>query len=72
MTFTVQKTTTRHYTENYTEQFLSVAEAWGVKQKVTTTESVQTMIAAARQLPFVHMPSVLLTFRKEPLLFLPC
>lgn len=33
---TVQKMTTRHYAENCAEQFLSVAEAWRVQQKVTT------------------------------------
>uniref|UniRef100_A0A3Q3X9E4 HAT C-terminal dimerisation domain-containing protein n=1 Tax=Mola mola TaxID=94237 RepID=A0A3Q3X9E4_MOLML len=41
-------------------QFLSVAEAWGDQQKVPTigTDSAQTMITAATQLPFVHMPCV--------------
>uniref|UniRef100_A0A3Q3X9E9 HAT C-terminal dimerisation domain-containing protein n=1 Tax=Mola mola TaxID=94237 RepID=A0A3Q3X9E9_MOLML len=40
--------------------FLSVAEAWGDQQKVPTigTDSAQTMITAATQLPFVHMPCV--------------
>ncbi|XP_070761682.1 E3 SUMO-protein ligase ZBED1-like [Enoplosus armatus] len=57
---TVQKTNTRHYAENCAEQFLSVAEEWGIQQKVTTigTDSARTMMATARRLPFQHMPCV--------------
>ena len=57
---TVQKTNTRHYAENCAEQFVSVAEAWEIQQKVTTigTDSSRTMMAAARHLPFQHMPCV--------------
>lgn len=57
---TVQKTNTRHYAENCAEQFLSVAEEWGIQQKVTTigTDSARTMMATARCLPFQHMPCV--------------
>lgn len=37
-----------------------MAEAWAVKQNVTTigTDSARTMVAAARHLPFVHMPCI--------------
>lgn len=37
-----------------------MAEAWEIQHKVTTTgtDSVQSMMAAARHLPFLHIPCV--------------
>lgn len=57
LVLTVQKTNTRHYAVNCPEQFISMAEAWGIEQKVTTsgTDCARTMMAAARQLPFQHV-----------------
>ena len=57
---TVQKTNTRHYAETCAEQFVSVAEAWEIQQKVTTiaTDGVRNMMAAAIHIPFQHMPCV--------------
>lgn len=53
---TVQKTNARHYAENCAEQFLSVAEEWGIRERkrITTigTDSARTMIAAARHLQY--------------------
>lgn len=49
---TVQETNTRHYAVNCTELFLSVVEAWGIEQKVTTIRTDCDMMAAARQLLF--------------------
>ncbi|CAG6022948.1 unnamed protein product [Menidia menidia] len=52
------KTESRHYADACAQQFLSVAEAWGVQSKITTvgTDSARNMIAAARKLPYEHMP----------------
>ncbi|XP_038129201.1 E3 SUMO-protein ligase ZBED1-like [Cyprinodon tularosa] len=54
------KTEARHHADNCTQQFLTVAEAWGVQPRITTvgTDSARNMIAAARKLPYQHMPCV--------------
>ncbi|KAL1262297.1 hypothetical protein QQF64_007562 [Cirrhinus molitorella] len=55
---TVLKSVTRHYSDACAEQFLTVADEWGIREKVTTvgTDSARNMVAAARKLPFHHMP----------------
>nr|XP_055048150.1 E3 SUMO-protein ligase ZBED1-like [Misgurnus anguillicaudatus] len=55
---TVLKTETRHYSDACAEQFLTVADKWNITEKVTTigTDSARNMIAAARKLPFDHIP----------------
>uniref|UniRef100_A0A3B3Q6P6 HAT C-terminal dimerisation domain-containing protein n=1 Tax=Paramormyrops kingsleyae TaxID=1676925 RepID=A0A3B3Q6P6_9TELE len=55
---TVLKSVTRHYSDACAEQFLTVADDWGIQEKVTTvrTDSARNMVAVARKLPFHHMP----------------
>ena len=55
---TVMKTDERHYAESYAGLFTEVAQQWNLSDKVTTvsTHSARNMIAAARQLPFDHLP----------------
>uniref|UniRef100_A0AAZ1XRF2 BED-type domain-containing protein n=1 Tax=Oreochromis aureus TaxID=47969 RepID=A0AAZ1XRF2_OREAU len=55
---TVSKTEERHYAEACADHILSVANEWEIKDKVTTlgTDSARNMVAAARLLPFEHMP----------------
>ncbi|KAL4009365.1 hypothetical protein ACER0C_003217 [Sarotherodon galilaeus] len=55
---TVSKTEERHYAEACADHFLNVANEWEIKDKVTTlgTDSARNMVAAARLLPFEHMP----------------
>lgn len=55
---TVSKTVTRHYADACAEQFDAVTKEWEIENKVTTigTDSARNMVAAARQLPFVHIP----------------
>lgn len=55
---TVKKTTERHYSEACADHFLDVAKEWKIEEKVTTlgTDSARNMIAAARLLPFEHLP----------------
>ncbi|XP_019713457.1 zinc finger BED domain-containing protein 1-like [Hippocampus comes] len=57
---TVLETDSRHNAENCTERFLSVAETWGIHQKITTigTGATRTTMAAARHLPFQHSPCI--------------
>ncbi|CAG5871532.1 unnamed protein product [Menidia menidia] len=52
------KMETRHYADACAQQFVSVAEAWGVQPNITTvgTDGARNMIAAARKLPYEHMP----------------
>lgn len=66
------KTDTRHYADACAQQFLSVAEAWGVQQKITTvgTDSARNMIAAARKLPYEHMPCVAHMLQRSITVFL--
>ena len=55
---TVRKTVTRHYADVCAEQFDAVTKEWQIEKKVTTigTDSARNMVAAARQLPFEHVP----------------
>ncbi|XP_063324964.1 E3 SUMO-protein ligase ZBED1-like [Pelmatolapia mariae] len=55
---TVSKTEERHYAEAYADHFLNVANECEIKNKVTTlgTDSARNIVAAARLLPFEHMP----------------
>ncbi|KAJ8375317.1 hypothetical protein SKAU_G00058970 [Synaphobranchus kaupii] len=55
---TVSKTVTRHYADACAEQFNAVTKEWEIENKVTTigTDSARNMVAAARQLPFEHIP----------------
>lgn len=57
---TVMKTEERHYADVCAEHFLQVARQWNIeiKIKIVTTDSARNMIAAARQLPFDHMPCI--------------
>lgn len=54
----VMKTEERHFADAVAEHFLQVAREWNIEEKVVslTTDSARNMIAAARQLPFEHMP----------------
>lgn len=54
----VMKTEERHYAEICTGHFTEVVQQWNLSDKVTTlsTDSARNMIAAARQLPFDHVP----------------
>ncbi|XP_003442878.1 zinc finger BED domain-containing protein 1 [Oreochromis niloticus] len=55
---TVSKTEERQCAEACADHFLSVANEWKIKDKLTTfgTDSARNMVAAARLLPFEHMP----------------
>lgn len=57
---TVMKTDERHYADVCAEHFLQVARQWNIELKISTltTDSARNMIAAARQLPFEHMPCI--------------
>lgn len=57
---TVMKTQERHFAETSAEHFIHVAQQWNVSNKVGTlsTDSVRDMIAAAKHLPFEHVPCV--------------
>ncbi|XP_040208642.1 E3 SUMO-protein ligase ZBED1-like isoform X2 [Rana temporaria] len=57
---TVLKTEERHFADAVAEHFMQVAREWDIEQKVVslTTDSARNMIAAARQLPFVHVPCI--------------
>lgn len=57
---TVMKTEDRHFAETCAEHFMYVAQQWNVSNKVSTlsTDSARNMIAAARHLPFEHVPCV--------------
>ncbi|XP_038149644.1 E3 SUMO-protein ligase ZBED1-like [Cyprinodon tularosa] len=57
---TVVKTEERHFADAVAEHFMQVAREWDIEQKVVslTTDSARNMIAAARQLPFEHMPCI--------------
>ncbi|XP_076864022.1 E3 SUMO-protein ligase ZBED1-like [Brachyhypopomus gauderio] len=56
----MRKTDTRHSADACADQFLSVAEAWQVQQKITTvsTDGARYMVAAAKRLPYEHMPCI--------------
>ena len=51
------KTEERHFAEECAEQFQTVARKWGIEGKVTTI-GTDNMIAAARILPYDHMPCI--------------
>ncbi|KAI4892351.1 hypothetical protein NFI96_018662 [Prochilodus magdalenae] len=55
---TVSKTETRNYAEACADHFLDVTKEWNITEKLTTlgTDSARNMIAAARLLPFEHVP----------------
>lgn len=57
---TVQHTDERHFAETCAQHFTEVAEQWGVAEKVSTTgtDSARNMVAAARILPYTHMPCI--------------
>lgn len=56
----VMKTEERHFGDAVAEHFMQVAREWNIEHKVVslTTDSARNMIAAARQLPFDHMPCI--------------
>lgn len=58
--FAIMKTEERHFADTCVEHFMQVARQWGIEHKVSTltTDSARNMVAAARQLPFEHMPCV--------------
>ena len=51
------KTETRHFADKVAEQFLKVANDWGIANKMTTidTDSTANMKAAMRALPYEHI-----------------
>lgn len=55
---TVSKTEERHYAEACADRFLDVAKEWKIKEKLSTlgTNIARDMVAAARLLPFEHLP----------------
>ena len=57
---TVQHTGERHFAETCAQHFTEVAEKWDIAKKVTTigTDSAQNMVAAARLMPYEHMPCI--------------
>ncbi|KAJ8365164.1 hypothetical protein SKAU_G00139950 [Synaphobranchus kaupii] len=54
---TVMKTETRHFADKCAEQFLKVANDWGIENKISTigTDSAANMLAAMRALPYEHI-----------------
>lgn len=54
------KTEERHYAETCAEHFIHVVEEWNIESKVSTlvTDRARNMIAAARHLPFEHVPCI--------------
>lgn len=54
---TVMKTETRHFADKCAEQFLKVANDWGLEMKISTigTDSAANMLAAMRALPYEHI-----------------
>ncbi|KAK7890933.1 hypothetical protein WMY93_022896 [Mugilogobius chulae] len=50
----------RHFADVCAEHFMHVARQWNLDGKISslTTDSARNMIAAARQLPFDHMPCI--------------
>nr|XP_054591163.1 E3 SUMO-protein ligase ZBED1-like [Nothobranchius furzeri] len=55
---TVMKTEDRHFADTCAEHFMQVAQQWNIEVSTLTTDSARNMIAAARQLPFEHMPCI--------------
>ncbi|KAJ8375518.1 hypothetical protein SKAU_G00060980 [Synaphobranchus kaupii] len=56
----VVKTEERHFADACARQFIQVSDEWKITDKVTTigTDSARNMIAAARILPFDHLPCI--------------
>ena len=56
----VLKTEQRHFANACADQFLQVANDWNIVDKVCTlgTDSAHNMVAAARILPYQHLPCV--------------
>lgn len=56
----VMKTEERHFAEACAEQFQTVAHKWEIEGKITTigTDSARNMTAAAKILPYEHMPCI--------------
>lgn len=54
------KTEERHFADMCAEHFMQVARQWNIEHKVSTltTGSACNLIAAARQLPFEHLPCI--------------
>ena len=54
---TVMKSETRHFADKCAEQFLKVANDWGIENKISTigTDSAANMLAAMRALPYEHI-----------------
>nr|XP_024654066.1 zinc finger BED domain-containing protein 1-like [Maylandia zebra] len=54
---TVMRTETRHFADKCAEQFLKVANDWGIENKISTigTDSAANMLAAMRALPYEHI-----------------
>ncbi|XP_028425734.1 zinc finger BED domain-containing protein 1-like [Perca flavescens] len=63
---TVSKTEERHYADACADHFLDVVKEWKIKEKLTTlgTDSARNMVAAARQLPFEHLPCMAHSLRR--------
>ncbi|XP_075884650.1 E3 SUMO-protein ligase ZBED1-like [Nelusetta ayraudi] len=51
------KSETRHFADKCAEQFLQVANDWGIEAKISTigTDSAANMLAAMRALPYEHI-----------------
>jgi len=49
-----------HFAKACASQFIEVAQKWDIADKITTvgTDGARNMIAAARILPYEHMPCV--------------
>ena len=54
---TVMKTETRHFSDKCAEQFIKVANDWGIENKISTigTGSAANRLAAMRALPYEHI-----------------
>ncbi|XP_060758390.1 E3 SUMO-protein ligase ZBED1-like [Neoarius graeffei] len=57
---TVMKTEARHFAEACAQQFQTVAHKWKIEGKISTigTDSARNMTAAAKLLPYEHMPCI--------------
>ena len=56
----IMKTEDSHYAETCARHFMDLAKQWNIENKVTTvcTDSARNMIAAARHMPFEHLPCI--------------
>uniref|UniRef100_A0A3Q3AW85 Zinc finger BED domain-containing protein 1-like n=1 Tax=Kryptolebias marmoratus TaxID=37003 RepID=A0A3Q3AW85_KRYMA len=55
---TVSKSTERHYAEACAQHIQAVTQEWNIEKKITTlgTDSARNLTAAARLLPYEHLP----------------